>query len=107
MGVLLVLLWCAAVARAVLRHNSRNSRLRGFNSRLDRKKFPFGRQRESPGKGLIDFAFRDAETALFEDNGENSRFDGNSREFPTASVGNCRIARRPSLPPRWRSALLI
>src|SRR6516165_4046999 len=96
MGVLLVLLWCAAVARAVLRHNSRNSRLRGFNSRLDRKKFPFGRQRESPGKGLIDFAFRDAETALFEDNGENSRFDGNSR-----------IARRPSLPPRWRSALLI
>jgi len=88
MGVLLVLLWCAAVARAVLRHNSRNSRLRGFNSRLDRKKFPFGRQRELPGKRLIDFAFRGAETALFEDNGENSRFDGNSREFPTASVGS-------------------
>jgi hypothetical protein len=66
----------AAVARAIVWHNSRNSRLRGFNSRLCAKKFPFSRLQELPGKGLIDSAFPGVETALFEDNDEVSRFDG-------------------------------
>jgi hypothetical protein len=98
-GVFLVLFWCAAVAGAVVQRNSRNSRLRGFNSRLGTKKFPFSRLRELPDKRLIGFAFAGAETALFEDNGENSRFDGNSREFSPASDGNCCIACRPRHPP--------
>jgi hypothetical protein len=81
MGLFVVLFWCAAVTRAVLRHNSRNSRFGVFNSRLGANKFPFRRQRELPSKGLIGFAILGAKTALFENNRENSRFDGNYGGF--------------------------
>src|SRR6267378_3120071 len=50
MVLFLVLYWCAAVARAVLRYDSRFGL---FNSRLGPHKFPFSRQRELAGKGLI------------------------------------------------------
>src|SRR5690242_19558384 len=81
MGLLLVLFWYAAVARAVLWHNSHDSRLRGFNSRIGTKKYPFSRLRELPGSGLIDSAFPRVETALFEDNDEIPRFDGIAGNF--------------------------
>src|SRR5215471_2243499 len=64
MGLFLVLFWCAAVARAFLR----------FNSRLGPNKFPFSRLRELAGKGLIHLAVFGAKTARFENNRENSRF---------------------------------
>src|SRR5712691_1136988 len=78
MGLFLVLFWCAAVARAVLRYNSRFA---GSNSRLGANKFPFSRQRELAGKGLIYLAVFGADTALFRHNRENSRFHGKNREF--------------------------
>ena len=59
MGLFLLLVWCAAVARGVLRDNSRFGI---FNSRLAANKFPFSQQRELPGKGLIGIAIFDAET---------------------------------------------
>jgi hypothetical protein len=107
MCLFLVLFWCAAVTRAVLLHNSRDSRFGIFNSRLGGNKFPFSRQRELPGKGLIGLTIPGANTVHFERNRKNSRFDGNSREFAPPGAANCLIARRPRLPPRWRSALVI
>jgi hypothetical protein len=65
MGLFLVLFWCAAVARAVLRYHSRFGAL---NSRLGANKFPFSRLRELPGKGLIYLAVFGAKVALFENN---------------------------------------
>ena len=100
MCLFLGLFWCAAVTRAVLLHNSRNSRFGIFNSRLGANKFPYGRQRELAGKRPIYFAVFCAKTALFEHNRKNSRFDGNSREFAPPGAANCLIARRPRLPPR-------
>ncbi len=50
MGLFLVLFWCAAVARDVLRYSSRFG---VFNSRLGPNKFPFSRLRELDGNGLI------------------------------------------------------
>jgi hypothetical protein len=50
MGLLVVLFWCAAAMRAVLRFSFRFGE---FNSRLGSVKFPLRRQREFPGKGLI------------------------------------------------------
>jgi hypothetical protein len=78
MGLFLVLFWCVAVARDVLRHNSGFG---VFNTRLGPNKFPFSRLRELPGKGLICLAVFGAKTALFENNRENSRFHGNNRKF--------------------------
>src|SRR5713226_2560540 len=78
MGLFLVLFWCAAVARAVLRYNSRFG---VFNSRLGPNKFPFGRRRELAGKSLICLAVFRANTALFGNKRKNSRFHGNNREF--------------------------
>src|SRR5882762_10716910 len=78
MGLFLVLFWCAAVARAVLRYDSRFG---GFNSRLSADKFPFSRPRELAGKSLIYLADSGSDTALIENNRENSRFHGNNREF--------------------------
>src|SRR6266567_4932119 len=93
MGRFLVLFWCAAVARAVLRYNSRFAVL---NSRLGLNKFPFSRQRELPGKGLICLALFGAETALFGHNRENSRFHGNNREFrPRARLAMAQPAAAP------------
>jgi hypothetical protein len=76
MGFLRVLFWCAAVARSILRCNSRFG---VFNSRLAANEFPFGLQRELPGKRLIRFAIFGAGAALFGNNPENSRFHGNNR----------------------------
>src|SRR5262249_45819333 len=78
MGFLLVLLWCWTVAGDALRHNSRFG---VFNSRLGGRKFPLPALRELAGKGLIHLAVFAAKTAVIGQNGENSRFDGNNREF--------------------------
>src|SRR5712671_292774 len=79
MGLFLVLSWCAAVARDVLRYNSRFG---VFNSRFGPNKFPFSLLREFAGNGLICLAVFGAKTALIENNRENSRFHGNNRELP-------------------------
>jgi hypothetical protein len=78
MGLSLVLVWCAALARGVLRYNSRFG---VFNSRLGANEFPFKRQREFTSNGLISLAFFGAETALCGQNRKNSRFHGNKRQF--------------------------
>ena len=73
-----LLFWCAAVV------TGSNSRFGGFNSRLGPNKFPFSRLRELARKGLTYLTVFGAETALFEDNRENSRFQGKNREFRCA-----------------------
>jgi DNA-binding beta-propeller fold protein YncE len=73
MGLFVVVFWCAAVARSVLRCYSRFG---VFNSRLGANKFPFSGQRELAGKSLISFAIFGAETALF---------GHNQKEFPVFS----------------------
>ncbi len=97
MGFFVVLFWCAAVARGVLRHHSRFG---VFNSRLGADKFPFGRLRELVGKGLICLVVFGAETALMENNRKNSRVHGNNREFRPRRNGRWRNLqwRRFSLP---------
>ncbi len=102
MGLFLVLFWCAAVARGVLRCNSRFG---VFNSRLVANKFPFSQRRELVGKRLIWLAAFSAETALFWQEGDNSWFHGNNREFrsrrnqtvaqPAVSAADGLVARRP------------
>jgi hypothetical protein len=77
MGLLLVLFWCAAVVRTVLRHDSRFG---VFNSRLGPNEFPFSRQRELAGKGLIWLPFSEP----------NRPFSGKIEEIPgsTGITGN-------------------
>jgi hypothetical protein len=84
MGLFLVLLWCAAVARAALRHSYR---IGVFNSRSGANKFPLRRQRELPSKGLVGLPILGAKTAVFLTNCENSRFYGNDRESGMSSAG--------------------
>jgi len=48
MSLFLVLLWCSVALRPGILHNSRNSRLVIFNSRLGRPKFPI---RDATGIG--------------------------------------------------------
>src|SRR5215471_11509385 len=95
MGLFLVLFSCAAVARAAL---SENSRFGAFNSRLREHKFPFSRRRELAGKGLIYFTLLGAETALFANDRENSRFHGNNREFRPWHHTQCATGRRGKPP---------
>ena len=96
MGLFLVFFWCAAIARAVLRYNSR---LGGFNSRLGPNKFPFGPLRELAGKGLICLAVFATRTALMGNNRKNSRLHGNNQEFRPRRTG-----RRHNL--QWRRSAL-
>jgi len=101
MGLFLVLFWCSAVAGDTLRYNSR---LGVFNSRLGPNKFPFSRQRELAGKGLIYLVVLCVDAALFGNIRENSRFDGKNRETAQAAL---RVVARsfPTTPPisvAWR-----
>jgi hypothetical protein len=83
MGLFLVF-WCATIARAILRDNSRFG---AINSRLRGNKFPFGRRRELVGNGLIYFILFGAETVLFANVRENSRYDGKNQEFRPREMG--------------------
>jgi hypothetical protein len=78
MGLFRVLFLCAAIPRTLLHYNSRFDL---FNSRLGANKFPFSWLRELAGKRLTYFDFRSAETVLFAEDRENSRFHGNNREL--------------------------
>jgi hypothetical protein len=77
MGLFLLLFWCAAVAGDILRYNSRFGI---FNSRLGPNKFPFSRQRELAGKGLMRLCVFAADTALIGNKRKDSRFLGKNRE---------------------------
>ena len=69
MILFLVLFWCATAAPGVLRQIPGSAHLTGI-------KFAFGRQRELARKRLISRLVFGAETVLFGQNQENSRFDG-------------------------------
>src|SRR5689334_20887462 len=86
MCLFLVVFWCASPLRAILRFNFRFG---VFNSRLGAKTFPFSRQREFGGNGLIRLIVFSAKTALFGHNRKNSRLYGNNREF------GCAVRRAP------------
>jgi len=97
MGLFLVLFLCAAVARAVLRCNSRFG---VFNTRLGPNKFPFPPLRELTGKGLTCLVVFAAKPAVFGQNRENSRFHGNNRECrPPAK----QMVAQPAVTPIWVS----
>src|SRR5262249_5185998 len=77
------LYFCSAfVTRAILRFSSRFG---GFNSRFGAKKFPFSRQREFAGSGLIWLVVFSSKTRLFGHNRKNTLFHGNNREFRSAT----------------------
>src|SRR5262249_30730735 len=97
MGLFLVLFWCTSIACAVL---PQNSRFGALNSRLGANKFPFNGRRELTGKRLIHLILFGAETVLFSQDRENSRFHGNNRECPPAA--NWALA-QPAVSPIWRS----
>jgi hypothetical protein len=73
-----MLLYCAVIARIVLRNNSRFG---ASNSRLRENKFPFSRRRELARKRLSWLVVFGVETVLSANNRENSLFHGNNREL--------------------------
>ena len=86
MSLFLVLLWCSVALRPGILHNSRNSRLVIFNSRLGRPKFPI-RDATGIGPQAFDLAcpFHDRRPAAAEKS-TNSRHNGKNPEWDEAML---------------------
>ena len=84
MSLFLVLLWCSVALRPGILHNSRNSRLVIFNSRLGRPKFPIW-DATGIGPQAFDLAcpFHDRRPAAA-GNRRISRHNGKNREWDEA-----------------------